>query len=235
MQHATTGLDPYRITGQLGPPAEIDLLHVGEEIAVEPSQRAKHVGSDGHAGARCPEHLARIVVLSLVGLDRIEYAAATERIAQKIDEPAGRTGILELVRLAERADFRRHGGDRPVAVERADQRIEPPLGHFDIGIEQYEILGVQPGERPVVSLRIAVVAVEPQQFDLRITTLEETDRIVGRAVVGHDDPRARRARNEGGKKALQIIAPVPVQYDDFYSGHASGILCVSVSREWRMS
>lgn len=43
--------------------------------------------------------------------------------------------------------FRRHGGDRPVAVERADQRIEPPLGHFDIGIEQYEILGVQPGER----------------------------------------------------------------------------------------
>ena len=85
------------------------------------------------------------------------------------------------------------------------------------------------------NLRIAVVAVEPQQFDLRITTLEETDRIVGRAVVGHDDPRARRARNEGGKKALQIIAPVPVQYDDFYSGHASGILCVSVSREWRMS
>ena len=143
------------------------------------------------------KHLARIVVLSLVGLDRIEYAAATERIAQKIDEPAGRTGILELVRLAERADFRRHGGDRPVAVERADQRIEPPLGHFDIGIEQYEILGVQPGERPVVSLRIAVVAVEPQQFDLRITTLEETDRIVGRSVVGHDDPRARPCAKRG--------------------------------------
>jgi len=36
-------------------------------------------------------------------------------------------------------------------------------------------------------------------------------------------------------KTLQVIAPVPVQYDDFYSGHASGILCVSVSREWRMS
>ena len=64
------GHDDDAVAGQVGPPAQVDVLGVGREGRLEPVEGAEHVAAHEHARARDGEHVGAVVVLALVGLAR---------------------------------------------------------------------------------------------------------------------------------------------------------------------
>ena len=80
-------------------PAEINLFHVGKEIAIKTSKLVKHLGSDKHGGTRSPEDVALVIVLPVVFLKCRENASTAERISILVDETTSATSILESILL----------------------------------------------------------------------------------------------------------------------------------------
>ena len=67
---------------EVGPPAQVDVVAVERDGAVEAAEGAEQVGAHEHAGRRQDEHVAHRVVLLLVELarlgDRVDLAEAVE-------------------------------------------------------------------------------------------------------------------------------------------------------------
>ena len=109
VKNHAAGVDPDFVPGQLGSPAEVDLLHVGEKVGIESAQFSEYLATDQHAGPRCPENISSIVVLPFIHFDRIQNPAPAKRIPQAIYESAGGTCIFESCRFGEGSDFWRDG------------------------------------------------------------------------------------------------------------------------------
>ena len=79
------------------PPAQVDLLVVGEETPVE-TVHVPVVLTTDHQRSTCrPEHVSQRVVLSVVGLHRLKHPTATEGIAVGVEVSPTRPGIFKLV------------------------------------------------------------------------------------------------------------------------------------------
>lgn len=101
-----------------------------------------------------------------------------------------------------------------------DQRLQPPLRRFDVGVEQHPVIALQPLQRAVVTSGETVVFRQPEQRNRRKLPLDERRRPVGRTVVRHDDLHPRRSgAHHRGKEAPQMGGSVPVEYDNLYDGH----------------
>ena len=235
------GHDPHPVTRQLHPPAEVDLLHVGEEIAVEAAQRAEHVGPAAESRAAHPEHVALVVVLAPVLLHAAQDAPPAEGIAQVVDETARSPRILELRAVGAGDQLRR--GDRHVGipVQTVENRRKPPLGGLDIGVQQQVIVGLDILQCAVVASGKAVVAVHAQDRDRRKPGGERRERVVRRTVVGDDDLDAGGSRgHDRRQETTQVVRAVPVEYDDFSDRHefvcaSSGDATTSTVRDTRRS
>ena len=220
--------DAHPPPGELHPPAEVDLLHVSEEIGIEAAQRTEHRGTAAKRGSAHPEDIARIVVLSLVDLGAAQDAPAAERIAQVVDEPARSARILEPAAIGQGPQLRRDGRHVRIAVQRLQQRTEPPLRRLDIGIEQNVVIGLDPRQRPVVALGESVVAAEREHLHRGELCGQQRDGAVRRSVVGHHhaDPFGCGGDHPRQEPAQMLFA-VPVEYDDFSNRHAACV-CVSI-------
>ena len=184
------GNDPHAVTRQLHPPAEVDLLHVGEEIGVEAPQRPEHVGPAAESRATHPKDIAGVVVLPPVLLHAAQDAAPAERITQKVDESARSPGVLERRPVGTGDQFRRSDRHVGIRVQAVENRPEPPRRSLDIGIEQQVVIGLDSLQRPVVTARKAVVAVHAQHRHRREFGGENRHGIVRGTIVGHHDPDA---------------------------------------------
>ena len=76
------GRDDDAGAGEVGPPAQVDVVAVERDRRVEAAERAEQVGAHQQAGRRQHEHVADGVVLLLVELarfdDRVDLAEAVE-------------------------------------------------------------------------------------------------------------------------------------------------------------
>ena len=210
MEHRAARFDPDPVSGQLRPPAEVDLLHVGDKIAVEAAESSEYFAAHQHTRSRRPKHFARGVVLPPVGLDRVEDSPAAERITQKIDEAAGGPGVFEFAGIGVGTDLGSDGRRRRVPFEQFHQRSEPSFGHLDVRIEQDAVVGFDPGQGPVVSFGKAVIPIQQQQFDLRKPRPDEIRRIVRRSVVGDDDVCAGGTGDQHRQEPFEVRTAVPV-------------------------
>ena len=206
------GLDPHPVTGQLHPPAKVDLLHVGEKILVETAQCPKYFGPAAESSAARPKNIAGIVILPFVPFDTLQNTTSAERIPQVVDETARSSGILEPRRLDERQQLGRYGSHGPIPIERFDERFDPSGRRFDIRIEQNEIVRIEILQRPVITSGEPVVTVQYDSPHSGKFAFEHAERIVRRTVVGHDDadPFGNR-REHRRQETAQMPGTVPIQ------------------------
>ena len=105
------------------------------------------------------------------------------------------------------------------------KRFQPSVGHLHIGIQQQVVLGVNPGESPVVTSRESVVPVQKYEPQIRESLPEHFHGTVRGGIVGNDDLTAPfvwgsrgvseiNGMQKGRKEFLKVAFPVPVQNDN---------------------
>ena len=105
--------DRDAVAGQVGPPAEVDVVAEQRQLRVEPAEALPHVAADEHAGAADGEHRPDVVVLALVLLARLEPGLAAAG-------PGDRHADLEqLAAVGEVAHLRADDADPVVLGRRA--------------------------------------------------------------------------------------------------------------------
>ena len=183
------GAVAHRVAAVLGPPAEVNLLHVGEEVAVQTMQLAVDLSPHEHRRSRGPEDVALLVILPVVALQGGEDAAAAEGIAIVVDKTARTAGILERVLPVVHQHLGLGDGVVLVAFHHADDGLYPVRRTFHVAVQQHIVVGIHLGQGFVVALGKAIVLVEQYQRHLRIPPPHELHRVVGRPVVGHKNLR----------------------------------------------
>ena len=78
-------------------PTQVNLLHVSKEVAVETSHFHIHIAAHHQRSSGGPKYVDRfaVVILSVVGLHRIEYSASAIGIAVAVEKSACRSGIFK--------------------------------------------------------------------------------------------------------------------------------------------
>ena len=215
MEDGSVGAVEDFVAEVLATPAEVDFLHVGEEVGVEAAELVPDAGTHEHGGAGGPEDFAGVVVLAFVLLEGGEEASATEGVAVTVDEAACGTGILEGVLAVEHQELGLGDGNLGVAIHEGLDGGDPARGDLDVVVEEDVVVGVDLGEGAIVAFGEAVVAVEEDEWEGGVVATEEGDAVVGGAVVGDEDlGMGRAAGGDGGEEALEHVAAVPVEYDD---------------------
>ncbi len=220
MVYRASGHDPHAAARNPHPPAEVDLLHVGEERGVETAQLAEDLRTAAERRTAHPEHVALVVVLPLVALHAAQDAPAAERVAQQVEVSARGPRILERRPVAPRPQLRGHGRHVGFALQHLKQRFEPPRRGLHVGVQQHEALRIHLAQRTVVPLGEAVVASEAYHAHRGELAREHLGGVVRGAVVGHGDPHpCGRRGHHRGQEGAQVVAAVPVEYDDL-CGHS---------------
>ncbi len=194
-------------------PAEVDFLHVGEKPLVEPAGSKVCLAADAEGGAAAPENVGGGVVLPAVGFHRVEYASATERIAEAVDEASGGTGVFELLRAEVGFDFGLDGGNSGLCVQGVEERRKPAGGDFDVAVEKYDNFFATGSNGTVVASGKSVIAVEVEPFHFGKLLPEHLHGAVGGSVVRHHDGRkfGRGVGDDGGKVFSKEAFPVPIE------------------------
>src|SRR5690625_7930837 len=85
----------YPVSHPLQSPGQIYLLHMHEELLIESAGLIPRRSPDGHCSTRCPEDVARGVVLARIDFDVEENPTSRKRISERVDKRAPRTRIVE--------------------------------------------------------------------------------------------------------------------------------------------
>ena len=94
---------------------------------------------------------------------------------------------------------------------------EPAFFHTDIAVEQHIEVAVHLSEGAVVAFGKAVVAVEQDGADLGKLFGKQVERVVGAAIISHDDFCLGRVLDDGRQEAAQHLGSVPIEYDNAQS------------------
>ena len=210
------GDDGDPVPGELEPPAQVDLLHVGEEPVVQAAELFPEPAPDHQAGARHPEDIGRSVILAFVLLHLLHDTAPAERVAVAVQQAARRAGILKPGAVVPGQQLWAAGAAFRVGVHPGYQGLQPVFRHLDIGIDEDIILGFHLCEGAVVAPGEPIVLVQPDLPDGGKFLEEHLQGAVRRGAVGHDDfcVQPLRGGDEPGQEGLQVSLGVPVQYDD---------------------
>ena len=87
--------DPHHQSPVLQAPAQVDFLHVGEEVLVKTAHSPPRFRPDQQAGPGSPEHCAGRVVLTVVDFLLIKQPSGTKHEAMAVHVATSRTGIFE--------------------------------------------------------------------------------------------------------------------------------------------
>ena len=170
------GDDDHPVAGQVGPPAEVDVVAKQRQPAVEAAELVPHVAAHQHPGGVDREHRPGAVVLALVVLAALQAglapAAAGDRDADLEQQPAvaeaehlgaGDGDLRVAGHLGEQLRERVRGGgavvvQQPDPVGRrcqleggGDRRAEPGAGG-EVGDRVAAEPGLHRGQRPVAAL-----------------------------------------------------------------------------------
>src|SRR5690625_5517358 len=123
----------YPVSHPLQAPGQIDLLHMHEELFIESAGLIPRRSPDGHCSTRCPEDVARVVVLARIDFDVEENPTSRKRISEPVDKPARRTRILEPAAVIVLKQLRLYGGDFRI-LECTNERLQPTGRHLNVSI-----------------------------------------------------------------------------------------------------
>ena len=222
-QRATTDVEHLGLAGVADvpapapqAPAQVDLLHVREEVGIEATSGMEGLGTDHQAGPGGPEHLALIVVLPMVLLGDLEDAPSAEGVAVAVDEATCGPGMFEAVRFVHGKHFRLACRRTWVAGPSGRSiRARPALGHLHVGVQQDDSARLPPGARlrcnrprshgsPRVRSPVLLGVVPPSQVkESSVEPLSATMTSAFGAVFQHN-----------GQEAFEPIPAVPIQDDD---------------------
>ena len=210
-------------------PAQVNLLHVGKEVLVQPAHVLIQLAAHHQACPTCPEDaLGLAVILAVVILDILKDAPAAIGVTMAIDVTARRAGIFKrlLAIVAVLEQLGHHSTQLWVPRHAVEQRVEPTAGCAHIAVEEYRVGIHRLGNSHIVPPGKPVVPVKLQQLDLGELLLQHLQAVVSAAVVGDDDVGngGIGALKYSGQVALQELSPVPVQYDDSNLFHCISLL-----------
>ena len=132
-------------------PAEVDLLHVGEEVVVEAAEGAIDAAAHEQGGAGGPENVGAGIVLTVVFLDGAENTAAAEGITVLVEVAAASASVLKMLAVAETQYLWLYRGNLRIGVQQRYDGLHPSFRHLDVGIEEAVIFGLHLGECHVVA------------------------------------------------------------------------------------
>ena len=206
----------HRPAPQLHPPAKVDFLHVRKKALVQAAQGLPDAGAHHQACPAHPKDGGRGVVLPVVFLQLLHYAPPAEWITVAVHQAARRTGILEGIPLRIGQQFGPAGSALRMAVHPRHQGPQPALRHFNVRIDEHEILRVDLLQHPVVASGEPVVAVQLNQRHLRELRLHHCRGTVRRGVVGHHHLGVQpfAGGDEPRKELPQVVLGVVIEYDD---------------------
>ena len=207
------------ITRQADAPTEVDFLHVGEKVLVQPAHVLIKLAAHHQTSTRRPKDALRtVVILPLVLLEVLKDAPTAVGIAVTIDIAASRAGILKhlLAIIAVMKQLGHHGAHAWMGLHVVQQGVEPTLGRTHIIVKQHRVGVHCLLNSDVIALGETKVIIKSQHLDLREFVLEHVEAVIGAAVVGDNDVgnSVIGARQNGGQVTAQQGCSIPVQYDD---------------------
>ena len=206
-------------------PAEVYLLVVGKESAVQSATVPIVLPSDHQRSTRCPQNLRSIIILPVVVLYRVEDASTTERIAIAVKVSPTRPGILELILIIYREQLRLTGSHLRMHVHKLYHRRQPVVRHLDVRVQQQVVFGINLLQGLVIAVGKAPVLVQHDELALRELPPEQFQRLVGGRIIGHIYRRLVARIVQHGRQILsEHLGPVPVQYDNCYLIHFNAVL-----------
>ena len=128
----------HLVAGKLHSPAQVDLLHVSEESVIKTSELPVKTASYHKACSCRPEYVGRGVILTMVSLKVLQYSSSAERIAEKIQTAAGRSGIFELLPFLPAVQFRCACSAFRMFLHPSYKRLKPSVCNLDVRVYQHE-------------------------------------------------------------------------------------------------
>ena len=157
------GCTAYMIDGTLGhanqhpsagakPPAQVNLLHVGKETAIQSAGIPIVFLTDKQGGSCNPKHRNDSIILPVVLLHYTHYPSPAEGITVAVYKSAGCSRIFKQFFLTPTPDFRLARRNLRMGVHIVYEWRQPVFGHFHIGIKQYHIFGGYLLQGKIISL-----------------------------------------------------------------------------------
>ena len=198
-------------------PTHIDFLTMGKEATIQAAYSPVVRASNKHTGPCCPLDFHRIVILALVILYRIKYAATTIGITILINESATSTRILETMTIGDRENFRLACCHIMICFHKPQHRLNPIRRHFDIRIQQEIILSINLLQSFVISVSETIILIQFDNTHIWKIAIQQLKRIVTRSIVCHkDNTIGDKIGLQYGQEAFQHIPPIPIQYNNGY-------------------
>ena len=145
------------------------------------------VGTANHqAGSGRPENWCYGIVLAVVLLNAIKYAASAEHIPPAVHVTACTACILKLIRVIESPQLGLTGSNLGMHIHIAYQRQEPILGHLHIRVEQNIVFGLDLTKSHIVTLGKAPVLFQADKRNLRELTLHHLHGVILGVIIGHN-------------------------------------------------
>ena len=132
----------YAVAIETHSPAEVNLLVVSEETFIEAATFFEHLCSQHHARPCSPMNVRDVVILPLVGLNRVKKSSSTEWISESVDKSSCRPCIFESFLFFNTPQFRLTSSHLWVLVKEVNERFEPSLSHLYIAIQEHGVLTV---------------------------------------------------------------------------------------------
>src|ERR687898_375514 len=190
--------------------AEVRLVRVHEEVAVEPAHLLGRLAPHEHRARLHPAHLAHACAGAL---DRHALVHEDRRGERPLDvwKPPGARGGLTAAREELRA---RRGGAR-VGVKRVEQRPGRALAQLRVLVQQEAVVPARLLQEQRVVVGLAGSALEREQPRVRVALAHRIRRAVGGGVVEHDQLVVHADRVgplDRGEAVEQELAPVRVHH-----------------------
>ena len=189
---------------------------MAEETLVQAAQGFPDTGAHQQAGAAHPQYIGRGVILAVVFFYFLEDASAAEGIAVAVHQAARRTGVFEGVALGIGDQLGPAGAAVRMAVHPVHQGLQPAFRHFDIGVDEQVIIGLQLRQGAVVAAREAVILVQLDERNVREFGLHKGGTAVGGGVVGHYHLGVQTGAggHQAREKLPEVVLGVIIQYDN---------------------
>ena len=205
-------------TGKLQSPTKVYLLHVSKEILIESSSSNVCISIDKHSRSGSPEHLGRIIILTIVILYIIKYTAPAIGIAITVKKTARCPGILKHIALPVGLYLRHSRTHIGMIKSPTVERFQPSFGCLNIAVQQQCVTVARSLYRPIIATGKAIVFIQLNHLNIGKIPFKYLYRVIGRAIIGHDYTGniGWSIGHNRWQKLRQESLTIPVQNNDSY-------------------
>ena len=168
----------YLSTHQAQSPAEINLLVMSKESAIQSTGIPVIFRTDHHTSSRSPEYLLLIIILSVISLYGIKDSTPTERITQLIKIATACSSILKHILVVFGQQLRLASSYLRMSIHKLDERSKPMMRYLHITVQENIIISLYFFQGTVIPLGKAEVLLQYDGFDMRKLGLQKMHGLV---------------------------------------------------------